>query len=100
MTPLQRLLQYFGRYKLTLFLGGLCVIGSSVFSLAKPAIIGNAVNQLATSISRSVLLQFAVSIVVVAILQGIFLYLQRWIVIGVSRKIEFDMRQDFYEHLQ
>ena len=100
MAPSRRLLQYFSRYKLSMILGGLCVVASSAFSLAKPAIIGNAVNQLTVEVTRSVLLQFAVLLVLVSVLQGVFLYLQRWIVIGASRRIEFDMRQEFYEHLQ
>ncbi|HEX2060014.1 MAG TPA: ABC transporter ATP-binding protein, partial [Thermoanaerobaculia bacterium] len=32
--------------------------------------------------------------------EGVFLYLQRWIIIGASRHIEYDMRNDFYAHLQ
>ncbi|HEX3111598.1 MAG TPA: ABC transporter ATP-binding protein, partial [Thermoanaerobaculia bacterium] len=32
--------------------------------------------------------------------EGAFLYAQRWIIIGASRRIEYDMRNDFYAHLQ
>src|SRR5262249_36100106 len=46
MSPLQRLLSYFARYKWSLLAGGSCVVGSAVFSLLKPAIVGNAVDVL------------------------------------------------------
>jgi len=100
MTPFRRLLRYFRPYKRTLILGGLCVIGSSVFSLAKPLIVGKAVDALTHHPLRSALIQYALLYVGASIVQGIFLYLQRWIVIGASRDIEYDMRGDFYNHLQ
>ena len=49
MTPARRLLHYFTLYKTRLALGAGCVIGSAVFSLLKPLIIGNAVNVLSSN---------------------------------------------------
>ena len=100
MTPVKRLLHYFARYKMSLLIGGLCVVGSAVFSLLKPLIIGNAVNELSTAMSRGTLIRYGLMLVGAAAIEGIFLYAQRWIIIGASRHIEFDMRNDFYEHLQ
>src|SRR6266540_1533300 len=76
MTPLQRLLGYFARHKQALTAGFLCVLASATFSLMKPLLIG------------------------AAAMEGLFLYLQRWILIGASRHIEYEMRNDFYQHLQ
>ncbi|MEO8217740.1 MAG: ABC transporter ATP-binding protein [Acidobacteriota bacterium] len=100
MTPLRRLLQYFDLFRLPLLLGGLAVIGSSVFSLAKPLIVGRAVDGLTAGVNRTALMQFAALYIGASACQGIFLYLQRWIIIGVSRKMEYTMRRDFYGHLQ
>ena len=100
MTPLQRLLSYFARHKKSLTAGFLCVIGSAVFSLAKPMIVGNAVNQLSTAFTRGALLRYGLMLTGAAAIEGIFLYAQRWIIIGASRKIEYEMRNDFYAHLQ
>ena len=36
----------------------------------------------------------------VAAVRGIFLFLTRWIVIGISRDIEFDLRNDLFAHLE
>ena len=100
MTPLRRLLHYFGLYKTSLILGSMCVIASAAFSLAKPWIVGSAVNELGGAFTHATLLRFALLLVGASIMEGIFLYLQRSIIIGVSRHMEYDMRNDFYAHLQ
>jgi ATP-binding cassette, subfamily B, multidrug efflux pump len=100
MTPLRRLLSYFDRHKGTLAAGFLCVCGSAAFSLMKPLIIGNAVNELAKAVTRGTLIRYGLLLVGAAAFEGLFLYLQRWIIIGASRHIEYEMRNDFYQHLQ
>jgi ATP-binding cassette subfamily B multidrug efflux pump len=100
MTPARRLLHYFGLYKARLAIGAACVIGSALFSLAKPFIIGNAVNELGSGFTRETLIRYALMLVGASIFEGIFLYLQRSIIIGASRHMEYDMRNDFYGHLQ
>src|SRR5215212_8734909 len=100
MTPFRRLLGYFARYRRTLVLGALCVLASSSFSLLKPLIIGNAVNELAKAVERSTLIRYSLLLLGAAAMEGAFLYAQRSIIIGASRHIEYDMRNDFYQHLQ
>ena len=36
----------------------------------------------------------------IALVKGVFLYAQRWILIGISREIEFDLRNDLFRHLE
>src|ERR1022692_1147957 len=100
MSPLRRLFHYFGLYKTALTLGALCVAASAAFSLMKPLIVGNAVNELATAITRGALIRYGLLLVGAAAFEGLFLFLQRRIVIGTSRDIEYEMRRDFYDHLQ
>jgi ATP-binding cassette, subfamily B, multidrug efflux pump len=100
MTPFRRLLHYFALYKPRLILGALCVIGSAAFSLMKPMIIGSAVNRLGGGFTREDLIRYGLMLIGASVMEGIFLYLQRSIIIGVSRHIEYDMRNDFYAHLQ
>ncbi|MGH9456443.1 MAG: ABC transporter ATP-binding protein [Thermoanaerobaculia bacterium] len=100
MTPLRRLLEFFRRYRGQLALGGACVIGSVGFSLLKPLIVGNAVDALTADVGRATLLRFAGLYIGASAVQAVFLFLQRRIVIGASRHIEYDMRGSFYEHLQ
>src|SRR5688572_10433064 len=100
VTPTRRLLHYFALYRIPLLLGAACVVGSSVFKLLQPLIVGNAVNELSDAVTRGSLIRFGLLLVGAAAVEGVFLYLQRWIIIGASRRIEFDMRNDFYGHLQ
>jgi ATP-binding cassette subfamily B protein len=100
MSPARRLLSYFVRYKRSLATGFLCVVGSAAFSLLKPLIVGNAVDVLSHAFSRTVLVKYGLLFVGAAAVEGAFLYAQRWILIGASRHIEYDMRNDFYAHLQ
>lgn len=100
MTAAARLRRYFVLYRKRLIVGALCVLGSSVFSLLKPLIIGNAVNTLGGTFTQMTLVRYGLLLVGASTMEGIFLYLQRWIIIGVSRLMEYDMRNDFYQHLQ
>jgi ATP-binding cassette subfamily B multidrug efflux pump len=100
MTPLRRLISYLLRHKKSLALGGLCVAGSAIFSLAKPWIVGSAVNELARSVNQAVLIRYGLMLVGASAIEGLFLYLQRWIIIGVSRNIEYEIRNDFFQHLE
>ncbi len=81
-------------------MGFLCVGLSAVFSLAKPMIVGNAVNELVKSVTRGTLIRYGLLLIGAAAVEGLFLYLQRWIIVGASRRIEYEMRNDFYQHLQ
>lgn len=100
ITPLRRLLDYFARFRTSLILGALCVIGSAAFSLLKPLIIGSAVDTLNGNFTRATLVRYGLMLIGAAVVEGLFLFLQRWILIGTSRRIEYDMRNDFYGHLQ
>ncbi|HEV7763662.1 MAG TPA: ABC transporter ATP-binding protein [Thermoanaerobaculia bacterium] len=100
ITASKRLLHYFALCKGRLALGAACVVGSAVFSLLKPLIIGSAVDRLSGDFTRTVLAQYGLMLIGAAAVEGLFLFLQRWILIGASRRIEYDMRNDFYQHLQ
>ena len=100
MTPLRRLISYLLRHKKSLALGGLCVAGSAIFSLTKPWIVGSAVNELSKTVSRAAMIRYGAMLVAASAIEGMFLYLQRWIIIGASRRIEYEIRNDFFQHLE
>jgi ATP-binding cassette subfamily B protein len=58
------------------------------------------VDDLKLGVTREKLLLYALLILAVAFSKGIFQYLTRWVVIGVSREIEFDLRNDLFAHLE
>ena len=60
----------------------------------------HAVDDLAASVTHSKLFEYAGLLIAIAFGQGIFLFTQRRLLINMSRDIEYDLRNDFYEHLQ
>ncbi len=78
----------------------LAVAAGVALSLAKPWLVGRALNALTGELSRSSLRTSVLLLVAVAAAEAVFLFLQRKIVIGTSREIEFELRNDFYAHLQ
>lgn len=105
MKPLLRLRPYLARHKRTLLWGLLTVVGSNIFTVAQPHFIGRAIDSLKAGIeSRQLdefgLLYYALAIVGFSIVAGSFTFLTRQTIIVVSRKIEYDLRNDFLAHIQ
>jgi ATP-binding cassette subfamily B multidrug efflux pump len=99
MDDLRKFGRYFLPYKLSLTIGIACILASVLFNLYIPLIVGQAVDANWTQISWSLLTLSAAKVLGASILSGAFLFLQRRILIGMSRKVEYDLRQDFYAHL-
>ncbi|MBN1397174.1 MAG: ABC transporter ATP-binding protein, partial [Bacteroidetes bacterium] len=105
MRPLLRLKPYLLRYKKTLFLGLLTVIGSNVFTIVQPMFLGEAIDKLMQGMEQQTivgtdLLILAVLIVGFSLIAGVFLFLTRQTIIVISRHIEYDLRNDLLAHLQ
>ncbi len=100
MTPLGKLIGYFARYKRTLIIGIACVFMTNLVRLTAPLVLRHAVDDLTAGVSHSKLLEYAGLLVSIALTQGIFLFAQRRLLINMSRDIEYDLRNDFYAHLQ
>ncbi|MFY9611502.1 MAG: ABC transporter ATP-binding protein [Blastocatellia bacterium] len=100
MTPLRRLIRYFLPYRRTLVLGVMCVFLTNLVRMAAPIVLRHAVDELATRISHSKLLEYGCLLILIALGQGVFLFTQRRLLINMSRDIEYDLRNDFYAHLQ
>lgn len=99
MDDLRKFSRYFLPYKLSLTIGIACILASVVFNLYIPLIVGQAVDANWKQISWSLLTLSAAKVLGASLLSGTFLFLQRRILIGMSRKVEYDVRQDFYAHL-
>jgi ATP-binding cassette, subfamily B, multidrug efflux pump len=100
VTPLRRLIGYFLPYRRTLVLGVMCVFMTNLVRMGAPIVLRHAVDELATSISHSKLLEYGGLLILIALGQGVFLFTQRRLLINMSRDIEYDLRNDFYAHLQ
>ncbi len=100
MTPFQRLLSYFAPYKGKIAIGIVCVLMTNVMKLNVPMILRQAIDSFAIGVTEGKLLTYAGLIVLVSVVQGVFLFAQRRILINMSRDVEYDLRNDFYAHLQ
>jgi ATP-binding cassette subfamily B multidrug efflux pump len=99
MNDLRKFAGYFRPYKVSLTTGILCILAGVVFNLTIPIIVGHAIDENWTQISWSRLTISALKVLGASFVSGAFLFLQRRILIGVSRHVEYDLRQDFYTHL-
>lgn len=99
MDDLRKFARYFRPYKVSLITGVLCILAGVLFNLSIPLIVGQAIDENWTSLSWSKLTLSALKVLGASVVSGAFLFLQRRILIGMSRKIEYDLRKDFYAHL-
>ena len=94
------LLPYLKRYRWGFVAGAVCIVLSNGAQAGLPRVIGNAAQSLEGGVNRHKLLIFALQVLALAAVRSIFLFLTRWVVIGISRDIEFDLRNDLFAHLE
>jgi ATP-binding cassette subfamily B protein len=100
MPAFRRLLPYVLRYRRRFLLGLACVVLSSTFQLLGPWVLKFAIDDLTRGVTRQKLVIYATLILGVACVRAVFLFLMRRIIIGASREIEYDIRNDFFARLQ
>src|ERR1700721_2050153 len=97
---LRPLLPYLKRYRWSYAAGTVCVFLTNGIWILFPLVIGRAADDLREGVTRHKLLFYAGLLLAIAAFKGIFQFLTRWIVIGISREIEFDLRNDLFQHLE
>jgi ATP-binding cassette subfamily B protein len=97
---LLRLLPYLVRVRRQLVLGLACILAATGLSLASPWVLKYVVDGLTTGVDRARLGVYALAVVGLAVADGLFRYLMRSYVIGASRQIEYDLRNDFFAHME
>ena len=97
---LRPLVPYLKRYRSGLVWGGLCVLFNNGIWILFPQVLRRAVNDLNSGVTRHKLFTYALLILAIALAKGIFQFLTRWVLIGISRDIEFDLRNDLFAHLE
>ncbi len=100
MTPVRRLLPYAVRYRRKFALGLTCVVVTRAVALAGPTVLGRGIDDLTRGISREKLAAYGALLLAIGLVGGLFQFLARRILIGASRDIEYDMRNDFFAHLE
>ena len=90
---------YLWRYRRGLLLGMGALIVKDVMQAGLPLVIRSAVDSLTSGFRIELVFQFAALLVLLSIIKGIFQYWMRVILIGISRDVEYDLRNDFFSHL-
>src|SRR5262245_20170392 len=99
LSKLSRLIDGAKKYRTRLTVGVICVTLSNLAATVSPMVLKHAIDSLGRFISEERLLYFGALIVLFALLEGIFLFLMRRIMIGASRLMEYDLRNDLFAHL-
>ncbi|OQD42033.1 ABC transporter [Croceivirga radicis] len=108
MKALKHLNKYFKKYWLKLFLGVLITIIARIFSLVMPSYVSKSINvieKLTTNdidkaTANDLLLQYILVIIGTALLSALFTFLMRQTIINVSRYIEYDLKNEVFDHYQ
>ena len=100
MSPVARLLVYVRRYQRTFLLGLFTVILSRGGYLLAPRVTGLAIDDLTTGVTAGKLVRWGLMLLGIGLFGGVFRFFMRRILTGVSRDIEYDMRNEFFAHLQ
>lgn len=99
MEQLRKFARYLTPYRWRMIAGISFILFSLAFGLLVPYFVGKAVDDLSIEITWDKIIYYPLVILGVNLASGIFLFLQRRILINASRHIEFDMREDFYAAL-
>ena len=91
---------YMRRYRWGYIWGTLACIATNIAAVQGPQILKKAIDELERGVSRERIVFLACVFVGIYLVKGVFLYAQRWILIGISREIEFDLRNDLFLQLE
>jgi ATP-binding cassette subfamily B protein len=94
------LFSYMRRYRWGYLWGTLACIATNIAAVQGPQILKKAIDELERGVSRERIVVLACVFVAIYLVKGLFLYAQRWILIGISREIEFDLRNDLFLQLE
>src|SRR5438046_6466172 len=104
LAHLRPLFPYIKKYRSSYIWGSVCVLLMNGIWVLFPLVIGRAIDSLKTAdVSQQMLHTIAKLVGLILAVAGskaIFQFLTRWIVIGISREIEFDLRNDLFQHLE
>ena len=108
MKELKHLNKYFKKYGFKLLLGILITIIARVFQLVMPSYVKNIIEtveqylsaDLTETVARQQLLEYIGIIIGAALLSGFFTFLMRQTIINVSRYIEYDLKNEVFDHYQ
>jgi len=100
VTPVRRLLPYVRRYRRQYLLGFVSLALCSTLFAVSPLVLQYAIDDLYTGVTRTKLASYGGVLLLIAGLAGYFRYQMRRIIVSASRGVEYDLRNDFFAHLE
>src|SRR5579875_1831700 len=96
---LSTLRPYVWRYRRGLALGLGALVSKDIFAVLLPLLIKDGVDSLTAGFRIRIVLDLAAFLIGLSLVKGVFQYWMRVIIIGISRDIEYDLRNDLFGHL-
>lgn len=100
MRHLRRLAAYLGRHRGAYAAGLLGVALATACGVAAPLLVRHVVDRLGPGATRGLVLGFAGAIVLLAVLRGALIFSSRYLILAASRRIEYELRNDLFAHLE
>jgi ATP-binding cassette, subfamily B, multidrug efflux pump len=100
MNNLFTLKKYFLKYKKKLIWGFFFILLSNAGIVYVPLLTKDAINDISVNVSSTALFNYGLLIVAASLFSGVFRFFIRQTIIVVSREIEYDLRFDFWSHMQ
>ena len=108
MKALKHLNKYFFKYRYRLIIGISITILAKIFALFTPRLVGASINvvsdrfygKISYEVFKSELITNILFLVGAAVIAGMFTFLMRQTIINVSRYIEYDLKNEIYQHYQ
>ena len=99
LPQLRRLLPGLARHRRELLLGLLALALTTALSVAGPWVLRHAIDDMTLAVTRQKLWLYAGLILTLVAVEGVFRYQMRMVLIGLSRDMEYDLRNQVFEHL-
>jgi ATP-binding cassette subfamily B protein len=96
---LRTLRPYLWKYRRGLATGMSALVLKDIFGAAMPLVIRGGVDSFTAGLRLATVLKFAMLLALLSALKGIFMYWMRVVLIGISRDIEYDLRNDLFGNL-
>lgn len=97
--PLRPLLPYLAKYKKGYVIGFTALILTQAVGVTVPLVIKDTFDALTQGVTSQKLAFFAILLLCIALAKAVFQFWMRWILIGISRDVEYDLRNDLFQHL-
>lgn len=100
MATLRAVSVYLLRHKYILLAGALLIVIANLIVLLPPLLLQQAIDGLNQHEDAATLTRFALLIIGIALIAGVFQFASRFVINSASRYVEYEMRADLFKHFQ